>query len=1157
MENNLLELLRRTQAYTKMNKAIDSKTPHISIMNMEEGVQAMYAIMGDSSFNNLILCENENTGSRIVKLINSISPDSALLLPEEPSHFYFADSHSREISYERISVLNQIISGSDKIIVAPFEVVIKKILPKEYYSSFNIHLKLDDIIPMDELINKLLNCGYERVEQVENKGQFVVKGGLVDVFSILEKNPIRIEFFDDEIDSIRYFDVDSQISIDKTDSITISPTREIIFNEEDRENIIKKLKKQLSNNKSSAKSNSANIENYIHGDNTRMEDLVGYYEGTVSSILDYFSEDMYVTLCDPDSFIEKYQVFMEQLQEDYNSLMEKGEVLKNFFHRFYTMEDILGKFKNFKTIQYKSFHKSKVFIPSQIIIDGETKETEKFYGRIPAFVDRLTQWNKEDYTIVIAAKDSQQSITILDMLTNYNIRAYNVGHDLVRQNKINIVLSSIEKSFTIISDRIVIFTANDIFNIKEREKNKHRKSDKGKKIESFTQLNIGDYIVHDVHGIGIYMGIEQITVEGVKKDYLHLKYAKGDKLFIPVDQMESVQVYIGFGEKRPKVNKLGSGDWKKAKQNTKASIKDMADELIKIYAQRRHIKGYAFSKDNQWIKEFEDKFPYEETGDQVRSISEVKNDMEQTTPMDRLLCGDVGYGKTEVAIRAAFKAVMDNKQVAILVPTTILAQQHYNNFLQRFEEYPIQISMLSRFRTKKQQDEIVKEVSKNRVDILIGTHRLISKDVKFKDLGLLIIDEEQRFGVKHKEKIKELKTNIDVLTLSATPIPRTLHMSLIGARDMSILNEPPHNRTPVQTYEIEYNDILVKDAINKELARGGQVYYVYNRVHNIESVLRKVSKMVPEAKIAIAHGQLSEVQLEKIMIDFLNHQYDILICTTIIESGLDIPNVNTIIIEDADQMGLSQLYQLRGRVGRSDRLAYAYITYRKDKVLTEIAHKRLKAIKDFTEFGSGFKIAMRDLEIRGAGNLLGSRQHGHLASVGYDMYCKLLDEAVKELKGEMKPEETNTILELEVNGFIPSHYIESEKQKYELYKKILNIDSQEELYAIEEEIEDRFGDLPQSVINLLYISYIKRMSVLLNIQKIENKGSTIFITIGNKVMFSAESIKEIIKIYPIQFNSDGVENTILEIKLQTKGDSLLKEIKEVLEKIISTKNQTT
>ncbi|MPW24973.1 transcription-repair coupling factor [Alkalibaculum sp. M08DMB] len=1158
MNNLLLQVIKETKGYKELMKERNSHKNHIGVSNIDEDLKNIYALCQLNDENILFICENELTGQKITNKINELVSESAVFISSEPTHFYFADSHSREITEQRIKGLYEIIFNRGKIIVTPFENLFKKMISIQEYIKFYLNIEVGMTLEMGYLIDSLNNSGYERCDMVENRGQYSVRGGIIDLFNIIDDNPIRIEFFDDEIDSIREFDLISQKSIVKLQKVLISPGMEILFSKRDKEILIKELSDDLNKHiKASKQHREKNIEvileAYTSGQISKSEGLIPYYKGEVSSLLHYFNQQSVYLLDDGDKFQDRYKSFFNQLKEDFQSLLEKGEILPNFFSRFYTFDEVKGFFHKITTIDFQTLHKKFNFINPDAIVDVNSKEAYLFYGKIPQFIDQLIQWMKEEYTVTILASDKARCSSINEMLLNYNLTTYISQSDQFLKNKINILEANVNKGFILHDEKHVVLSEKDIFHFKSKQKKITSK--KGRKIESFTQLSIGDYIVHDTHGIGVYMGIEQITVEGIKKDYLHLKYAKGDKLYIPVDQMESVQTYIGFGDKQPKINKLGSIEWKKSKQTTKQSVKDMAQDLIDIYAKRSQVKGYAFSKDSHWIKEFDEKFPYQETSDQLQAIKEVKLDMESAMPMDRLICGDVGYGKTEVAIRAAFKCVMDSKQVAILVPTTILAQQHYNSFLQRFEDYPVRIEMISRFRSKKQQESIINDLKKNQVDIIIGTHRLLSNDVLYYDLGLLVIDEEQRFGVKHKEKIKELRTNVDVLTLSATPIPRTLHMSLIGARDMSILNEPPHNRTPVQTYIMEYNEILIRDAINKELSRNGQVYYVYNKVHDIDAVASRVSNMVPQGRIAVAHGQMTENRLENIMIDFMNYEYNILICTTIIESGLDISNANTIVIEEADHMGLSQLYQLRGRVGRSDRLSYAYITYKKDKILSEIAEKRLKAIKDFTEFGSGFKIAMRDLEIRGAGNILGSKQHGHLATVGYDMYCKLLEEAVKELKGEEVVESINTTIEVNVDGYIPDHYVQSEKQKYELYKKIIVIDNQEELFKLEEEIEDRYGDLPVSVQNLLYISYIKKLSSNLGINKIKGLDGGITFTFDNNYFLDHEVIKELIKNYPIQFTTDSIGETAIILKVFNKGHKMLLDIKGFLEQIKSTKKK--
>lgn len=1156
MKNLLQDVVQSTKSYSHLVEELNSKN-HVGIVNIDEGLALVYAVNLLEKENILLICENELQGEKITTSLNEISPGVAIFLHSEPSHFYFVNSHSKELTHDRIRAFYEILSHKKRIIVTPLESLFKKLMPPKEYKKLFKTIKVGQIIEMDDFVKLLTDFGYQRCEMVENPGQFSVRGGIVDVFNIIDKNPIRVEFFDDEIDSLRVFDIENQQSMEKLDKLRLSPAHEILFKDYEKQELYDSLQKDMKKSKKKVGEREIRLENltenYINGQVENLEGLIPYYKGELCSLIHYFSQDTHFLFFEGDRFNNQFESFSSQLKEDFQSLLERGEIFPNFFQRFFAFEQVQDFLQDKKTIDFQGLSKKFNFIKPQSIIEVNSKEVYSFYGKVPEFMDQLAQWKKEAYTVLILGQDKSRCNNIVEMLSNYSIEGY-IQKENILSKKVNIVQGSLEKGFVLYEDKLVVLSDRNIFKEKIKSKKK-KKNKKGKKIESFTDLKVGDYIVHDTHGIGVYAGIEQIAVEGVKKDYLHLKYAKGDKLYIPVDQMDSVQVYIGFGDKKPKVNKLGSIEWKKSKQKTKESVTDMAKELLEVYAKRRKAKGYAFSKDSNWTREFEGKFPYEETGDQLLAIEDVKGDMESDMPMDRLICGDVGYGKTEVAIRAAFKCIMDNKQVAMLVPTTILAQQHYNSFMARFEDYPIRIEMLSRFRTKKQQEQIIEDIKRNQVDIIIGTHRLLSKDVRYHDLGLLIVDEEQRFGVKHKEQIKELKTNIDVLTLSATPIPRTLHMSLIGARDMSILNEPPHNRTPVQTYIMEYNEILIRDAINRELARNGQVYYVYNKVYDIETIVAKVSRMVPEARIAIAHGKMSETKLENIMMDFMDHEYDILICTTIIESGLDISNANTIVIEDADHMGLSQLYQLRGRVGRSNRLSYAYITYRKDKTLSEIAEKRLKALKDFTEFGSGFKIAMRDLEIRGAGSMLGSKQHGHLTTVGYDMYCKILDEAVKELKGEETSIQINTTIELDVDAYIPSTYVESEKQKYQVYKKIIGIESQAELNQIEEDIEDRYGNLPKSVQNLLYISYIKKMSSSLGMDKIKGINNQIVFTFENSFFLSIDEIKEIIKEYPVQFNTDRSGNTSLILKQSVHDRNVLISLKEFVEKIKAIKNQ--
>ncbi|HEY4544482.1 MAG TPA: transcription-repair coupling factor, partial [Tissierellaceae bacterium] len=774
------------------------------------------------------------------------------------------------------------------------------------------------------------------------------------------------------------------------------------------------------------------------------------------------------------------------------------------------------------------------------IISFSMKSTISYQNKLELLIEDLNHYKKQDYKVIILSGSESRALRLQETLLDYDIESiYSKDRsEELKKGKIYITIGSIQDGIEYSDNKIVVISDKQLFSSPAKKKPR-KKSKLGEKIVNIADLEIGSFVVHEDHGIGRYEGIEQLEIQGVKKDYLSIRYKDEDKLYIPVDQMNLIQKYIGSDARSPKVNKLNSGDWQKTKVKAKKAVEDMAKELIELYAKRETYKGYAFQKDTPWQQEFEDQFPYKETDGQLQAIEEIKRDMESTKPMDRLLCGDVGYGKTEVALRAAFKAVMDGKQVVFLVPTTILASQHYETMVERFKDFPIKADMISRFRTPHQQKLILEALKRGSIDIVVGTHRLLSSDVKFKDLGLLIIDEEQRFGVKDKEKIKQIKENVDVLILTATPIPRTLHMSLAGIRDMSVLEEPPAERFPIQTYVVEYNDHMIKDAILKEISRGGQVYFVYNRVATIDRMASKLKKMLPDVEFGVAHGQMSERQLEKEMISFSEKEIDCLVCTTIIETGLDIPSVNTIIIYNADKMGLSQLYQLRGRVGRSNRLAYGYFTYEKDRVLTEVAEKRLKAIKEFTEFGSGFKIAMRDLEIRGAGNLLGLQQHGHIEAIGYDLYVKFLSEAVRRLKGDTIKEEVNTTIDLNIDGYIPDNYIKDSTLKIEMYKKIAIIDSEEYYMDLIDELIDRFGDMPKAVENLIDISYIKYLAGEKNITNISQTKKGIRFDLLLKNRLDPEKINDLSLEYP----------QLVEFDFSMKPNILYKEKQMNLQKI--------
>ena len=833
--------------------------------------------------------------------------------------------------------------------------------------------------------------------------------------------------------------------------------------------------------------------------------------------------------------------------------LEKGYILPGQMRELFTCKEILGKLAGRRCISLVALDLKNPHLEIGTRLNIQSKTVNPYNNSFELLVKDLERYKKNGYQVILLSGSRTRAKRLADDLMAEGLNAFyseDYDHE-VKPGEIMTGYGKIKKGYEYPMLKFVVISESDIFG-GEKKKKKRKRIYEGEKIASFTDLNIGDYVVHESHGLGIYRGIEKIEVDRTEKDYIKIEYAGGGNLYILATQLEQIQKYAGAGAKKPKLNKLGGQEWNKTKSRVRGAVKEIAEDLVKLYAVRQNEQGFAFGPDTVWQKEFEEMFPFEETEDQDLAIAATKADMESTKIMDRLICGDVGYGKTEIAIRAAFKAVQDGKQVAFLVPTTILAQQHYNNFVQRMKDFPVNIDLLCRFRSSAEQKKTIEKLKKGQVDIIIGTHRLLSKDVVYKDLGLLIIDEEQRFGVAHKEKIKQLKTNIDVLTLTATPIPRTLHMSLIGIRDMSVLEEPPMDRVPIQTYVMEYNEELVREAISRELARGGQAYFVYNRVREIADVATKIAELVPEANVAYAHGQMKETELENIMYRFINGEIDVLVSTTIIETGLDISNVNTMIIHDADNMGLSQLYQLRGRVGRSNRTAYAFLMYKRDKMLKEVAEKRLAAIKEYTELGSGFKIAMRDLEIRGAGSLLGERQHGHMEAVGYDLYCKMLNEAVKEAKGIAVEESFDTSIDIVIDAYIPMGYIPNELQKLDIYKRIADIETQEETEEMTEELIDRFGDPPKSVENLLYIAKIKSMAHRLYFTEVAQKGESVRFTLYEKARIDVTKIPELVAAYgqKVTFTADP-KNPYFTYHLKKNSRDKNVDIKSVVEQFLA------
>lgn len=986
--------------------------------------------------------------------------------PAKDMLFYQADIHGKQIVKQRMEVIQQILElEEDKnlTVITTFDGFMDSIMPLTEMKDKIFEIAAGDTVDFEHLKQKMVELGYEREIQVEGPGQFAVRGGIMDVYPLTEELPIRIEFWDDEVDSIRTFDAESQRSVENLNKIRIYPADEICI---ERKGV---------------------------------------------SFIDYFdTKESILFLDEPIRLLEKgKEVEEEVVRAKENRELEE----KEFVDIFYTTEEIVKKMNGFSSVGFCALeNKCKPFVVRENYY-LQAKSVNPYNNSFETLTHDLKRLKRNGYRVVLISGSRTRAKRLAEDLRDYNLHSY-YSEDMERDvgsGEIMVCYGHVEIGYEYPMLKFIVISESDIFG-KQRKKKK-RKSYEGQKIQSFSDLKPGDYVVHENHGLGIYRGIEKIEVDRVVKDYMKISYADGGNLYILATQMDMIQKYASADAKKPRLNKLGGQEWHRTKTKVKGAVQQIAKDLVELYAVRQSKAGFVYEKDTVWQKEFEEMFPFEETEDQIMAIEATKRDMESTKIMDRLICGDVGFGKTEIAVRAAFKAVQENKQVVYLVPTTILAQQHYNTFVQRMKEFPVRVDLMCRFRTAAELKKTISDLKKGQVDIVVGTHRVLSKDVEFKDLGLLIIDEEQRFGVQHKEKIKKLKDNVDVLTLTATPIPRTLHMSLIGIRDMSVLEEAPMDRMPIQTYVMEYNDEMVREAISRELSRQGQVYYVYNRVKDIADMAGKIQKLVPDATVAFAHGQMSERQLERIMFDFINGEIDVLVSTTIIETGLDISNANTIIIHDSDRMGLSQLYQLRGRVGRSNRMAYAFLLYRKDKLLKEVAEKRLAAIREFTDLGSGVKIAMRDLEIRGAGNLLGEEQHGHMEAVGYDLYCKMLNEAVRHLKGEISEDVYTTMVDLNIDAFIPSSYIANEYQKLDIYKRIAAIATEEEQDDMLEELIDRFGEPPRKVQQLLAIARLKSFANQAYITAIEQKGEEFKIVMYEKAKVNIVKIPDLLKKY--------------------------------------------
>lgn len=1053
---------------------------------------------------------------------------------------------SPELKGQRIEALNFLTSKAKGVLIVPMA-GLRRILPTpNIWKGYQISFQVGNEIDLENILVNLNTMGYSRNEMVSAPGEFSLRGGILDIYPLTEANPIRIELFDTEIDSIRTFSIENQKSVKKLDKVMIGPATESPVNPAQLPMIADKLEKGLSKTLKKVKSEASKerlVQNIGYDlellrNGQKPEQFFKYlslaYEAS-TSLLDYVSGKGILILDEFSRIQEINDQLVNEEAEWFTSLLEEGQIVHDI-EVSHSLTKLLAQ-TNLSKIYFSLFLRHIPNTSPQNILNITCRPMQNFHGQMHVLKAEIDRWKKGRFTVVFLGSDKNRVKKLHSVLEDYDIEAAVVeDQGKILPSTIQIIEGGLNTGFELSMIKLAVITEEELFNKSTKKTARRQKLSNAEKIKSYSELKVGDYVVHVNHGIGKYLGIETLIINGVHKDYLHLRYQGSDKLYVPVEQIELVQKYVGSEGKEPKIYKLGGSDWKRVKKKVQSSVQDIADDLIKLYAEREAAKGIAFSPDGDLQREFEATFPYQPTEDQLRSVQEIKRDMERIRPMDRLLCGDVGYGKTEVAIRAAFKAIMDEKQVAFLVPTTILAQQHFETIKERFQDYPINIGLLSRFRTKKQQTETLKGLKSGTVDIVVGTHRLLSKDVQYHDLGLLIIDEEQRFGVTHKEKIKQLKTNVDVLTLTATPIPRTLHMSMLGVRDLSVIETPPENRFPVQTYVMEYNGHLVREAIERELSRNGQVYFLYNRVEDIERKAEEISALVPDARVTYAHGQMTESELESVILSFLEGEYDVLVTTTIIETGVDIPNVNTLIVFDADRMGLSQLYQLRGRVGRSNRVAYAYFTYRKDKVLTEVSEKRLQAIKEFTELGSGFKIAMRDLSIRGAGNILGAQQHGFIDSVGFDLYSQMLKEAIEERKGQGQPTVPAFEVELEIDAYIPDTYISDGHQKIEMYKRFRGITQLEEVEELKEEMIDRFGEYPSQVGLLFTVAEMKvyaQEAMLESIKQIKQQVTILMSEQGTQQVDGPKVVSQLNKYgRAVGFGMDGNK---LKITLNIKG----------------------
>ena len=1180
--------------YTDMKQDLDQGKGPVQISGVTDSqkVHVMHELSKDNPWR-LVVTYDDTRAKEIFDDFSYFEPNT-WLYPARDLLFYSSDIHGNLLTRQRMQVFKHLLEDEGGVVVTTVDGLMDHLLPLSMIKESCLNIMVGQTLDMEEIKHLLTGMGYERMGQVDGMGQFSVRGGILDVFPLTEEVPVRIELWGDEVDSIRSFDAESQRSIQQMDEVTIYPAAELILTKEHIEEGILRLeadeKKQEKAFRDQKKPEEAQrirravgelVESLKEGfDVQTLDAYIRYFCKDTVSFLDYMKEvgakvtlvssgaagkaaekkqisGLALILDEPQRMKEKAETVETEFRESMSHRLEQGYILPGQADLLFSSKTVLADCHTPHSIFMTGLDQRLPGMTPKAKYSLTGKNLNSYQNSFEILIKDLTKWKKDGYRVVLLSASRTRASRLAGDLREYDLRAFcpeDAGRP-VAPGEIMVTYGKLHKGFEYPLIKFVVITEGDMFGVEKRKKKRKKYNYEGKKISSFSELSVGDYVVHESHGLGIYKGIEKIEQDHVIKDYIKVEYGDGGNLYLPATRLEGIQKYAGADAKVPKLNKLGGTEWTKTKTKVRTAVREIAKELVELYAARQDAEGFQYGPDTVWQKEFEEMFPYDETDDQLTAIDDTKRDMESKKIMDRLICGDVGYGKTEIALRAAFKAVQEEKQVVYLVPTTILAQQIYNTFVQRMKDFPVRVDMMSRFRTPGEMKKTVEGLKKGYVDIIVGTHRVLSKDVQFKNLGLLIVDEEQRFGVTHKEKIKQMKQNVDVLTLTATPIPRTLHMSLIGIRDMSVLEEPPVDRVPIQTYVMEYNDEMIREAIHRELGRGGQVYYVYNRVNNIDEVANHVASLVPDANVAFAHGQMNEHQLEKIMLDFINGDIDVLVSTTIIETGLDIPNANTMIIQDADRLGLSQLYQIRGRIGRSNRTSYAFLMYKRDKMLKEDAEKRLQAIREFTELGSGIKIAMRDLEIRGAGNILGAEQHGHMEAVGYDLYCKMLNEAVIALKGGQEEEETfETVVDCDIDAFIPDGYIKNEYLKLDVYKRISAIETDDEYMDMQDELIDRFGDIPKSVDNLLRVAELKAMAHRAYVTEVDINTQEIRIELYPKAKLDVTKIPALIAEYKTALRfAQGGEKPVL--FYQEKGkknkncEPMIEKAKEILGKL--------